>query len=468
MRVHAQILAGGLALLLTSVAAWPANLVEVYEQALRNDPLIREAEANRLATLEARPQARANWLPQLVATGSIERSDSERSQIFMQQVDPLDPNSAVVPVNFTTRADGVETTAYSIRLTQSVFRWDRWVALRRADREAARAEIDYRAAEQDLMARVAQRYFDVLAAQDTVEAAEAALEAFERQLEQQEKRFEVGLVAITDVQEARAARDQASATLIAAKRQLATAREFLREITGEPIAELQGPGPDMPLQTPIPDTEDAWVQSALDQNLALLSARLASEIAREDVRSARAGHLPTVDLVVSHSLSEDRGDQVTTRGNVSSMSPADMEINQDVVALQFNVPIYSGGATSSRVRQAVYQHRAARERLERTARETEREARDSYLGVLSEISRVRALRQALESSQTALQATEAGFEVGTRTTVDVLDARRRLFEAQTNYARSRYDYIINVVRLKRAAGTLSAEDLEEVNGWLME
>ncbi|PZN28417.1 MAG: hypothetical protein DIU71_16000, partial [Proteobacteria bacterium] len=167
MRVHAQILAGGLALLLTSVAAWPANLVEVYEQALRNDPLIREAEANRLATLEARPQARANWLPQLVATGSIERSDSERSQIFMQQVDPLDPNSAVVPVNFTTRADGVETTAYSIRLTQSVFRWDRWVALRRAGRGGGRARVGYRAAPPGLRGRGAPRALYLPGAQGT-------------------------------------------------------------------------------------------------------------------------------------------------------------------------------------------------------------------------------------------------------------------------------------------------------------
>jgi outer membrane protein len=312
------------------------------------------------------------------------------------------------------------------------------------------------------------RYFDVLAAQDTVDAADAALEAFSRQLQQANKRFEVGLIAITDVQEAKAAHDQAAAAVIAAKRSLATARELLRELTGESFDTLATPVDDMPLKSPNPENEEEWVRQALDQNLAVISARLATDIAKQDVRVARSGHLPSIDLVASRGDQDFTGDQVGRNQGGVSRAPADQTQTTDSIGVQVTIPIYSGGATSSRVRQQVYLHRAARERLERANRETERSARDAYLGVLSEISRVRALRQALESSRTALQATEAGFEVGTRTTVDVLDARRRLFEAQTNYARSRYDYILNVLQLQFSTGTLDRADLEEINASLRE
>ena len=201
----------------------------------------------------------------------------------------------------------------------------------------------------------------------------------------------------------------------------------------------------------------------------MTSARLQTEIAKEDVRVSRSGHLPTLDLVLESRRSEDEGGESSVfRGGVTTPGFPDSESESDIIALQLNVPIFSGGSTQSQVRQRVYLHRAARERSERTARETEREARDAYLGVLSEISRVQALRQATASSQTALQATEAGFEVGTRTTVDVLESRRNLFDAQTNYARSRYDYIINLLRLKIATGNLAESDLQEVNGWLTE
>jgi outer membrane protein len=445
-----------------------ANLLDIYERALQNDPQIREAEANRLATMEAKPQARAALLPQLTASGAWERLDTDVARVQLQQTNPQDPTSPIVPFTIRTKADEVESLQYSFRLTQTLFRWDRWTALRRADKEVARAEVEFKAAQQDLLARAAQRYFDVLAAQDTLEAAQASLESFSRQLEQTEKRFEVGLVAITDVQEARAARDQASAAVIAAKRALASSQEFLRELTGGTFSALAAPGEDMPLKTPDPATEEAWVSAAMQQNLNLMSARLATDIAKEDVRSARSGHYPTLDLVAQSTRDEDNGDSISYRGGIRTPSSADGSTDTDVIGLQVTVPIFSSGAVSSQVRQRVYLHRAARERSERIARETERQARDAYLGVVSEISRVQALRQALESSRTALQATEAGFEVGTRTTVDVLDARRRLFEAQTNYARSRYDYIINVLRLKQAAGTLEQKDLAEVNSWLTE
>ncbi len=334
---------------------------------------------------------------------------------------------------------------------------------KQADKIVGQAEANYLAAEQDLLVRVADAYFNVLATEDVLASEQAAKEAIARQLEQAQKRFEVGLIAITDVQEAQAAYDQAVAAEIAAKRNVATAKEVLREITGDYPGDLEKPMETMPLANPNPQQENAWVDTALQQNYALLASRLAADIAKDDIRIRRSGHLPTVDLVLGHF---DSDTDATRSDLLSPPGPADSAIDGDTISIQVTVPIYSGGATSSRVREAVYQHRAAKERLDRIARETERQTRDAYLGVISEISRVNALRQAVQSSETALRATEAGFDVGTRTTVDVLDARRALFLAETNYARSRYDYIMNVLRLKFAAGTLNQEDLAEVDSFL--
>ena len=247
------------------------------------------------------------------------------------------------------------------------------------------------AAQQDLIQRTALRYFDVLAAQDTVDAAQATLEAFSRQLEQADKRFEVGLIAITDVQEARAAHDQAAAGVIQAKRTLATAQEFLRELTGESVRFALRAGRRYAAQVARADRREQWVTTALDQNLRVISARLATDIAKEDVRIARSGHLPTLDIVASRSDQDFSGTQISRdSAGDGRESPADQSQLNDSIGVQVTVPIYSGGATSSRVRQRVYLHRAARERLERANRETERAARDAYLGVISEISRVQS------------------------------------------------------------------------------
>lgn len=468
MKVRAPLIVAACSLILASAAAEAADLVTVYQRALQNDPQIREADALRLASRESKPQALAALLPQFEVSGGYSKFEEDSTRTTLINSIPGDDLSPLVPATLSGVTD-LTAKQYDLTLRQTLFRWDQWMTLRRADAEVAQAEADYQFAQQDLIQRTSVRYFDVLAAQDTVDAAQASLDAFARQLEQAEKRFEVGLIAITDVQEARAAHDQAAAALIQAKRTLATARELLRELTGESFDTLATPVDDMPLKSPEPANEEQWVNTALEQNLQIISARLATDIAKQDVRVARAGHLPSIDLVASRGDQDYEGDQVGRNvAGVSSTAPADQTQTTDSIGIQVTIPIYSGGATSSRVRQQVYLHRAARERLERANRETERLARDSYLGVLSEISRVRALRQAVESSQTALQATEAGFEVGTRTTVDVLDARRQLFEAQTNYARSRYDYILNVLQLQLATGTLDRADLEEINSFLRE
>ncbi len=437
-------------------AAPAADLAEIYQRALANDPQIREADAIRLAAMEEKPQALAALLPRLEGSGSYTKSESDGSSVF-----PVGSGEEISLVR-TGTASNADTRIWDLSLRQNLFSWANWVALQRASVQVAQAEADYQAAQQDLVLRTAATYLNVLAARDTVDAAAATQEAISRQLEQAEKRFEVGLIAITDVQEARAARDQANAALIAAKRLLATEGEGLRELTGESFGELMAPVEDLPLKSPDPASEEDWVNLAMEQNARLISSRLAVDIARDNISFERSGHLPRVDLVLS------RGGQKidSTRSIAGRTNPANSNNDDKSIGVQVTVPLFSGGAVASRVRQASYLHRAARERLERTTRETERDTRDAYLGVMSEISRVQALKQALESARTALTATEAGYEVGTRTAVDVLDARRRLYEAQTNYLGSRYTYLVNVLKLRLAAGQLDGKSVTEINGWL--
>jgi outer membrane protein len=472
MTTKSLLLACGVAAALLGSAPLRAeNLIEVYLDAVRSDPLVREAEARREAALEVKPQARALLLPQINLGGQIYTANADGESTF-PQVNPATGN--IVTVGNKSSTDVSQYWDYGAELTQSVFRWDQWQELKRADSQVAVAEATYRAAQQNLLVRVSQAYFDVLAAEDTLGAAQATLDAFSRQLEQAEKRFEVGLIAVTDVQESRAAQDSATAGVIAAKRALATAQEALRELTGESYATLVKPAEQMPLDKPDPADEKAWVDLALQNNLDVIAARLNSEVAGANVKIAQAGHMPTVDLFAQYNESNRDATQTNQSFDPSgNLDPgdrvggsADSSATDDVIGLRLNIPVFSGGGTQSRVREQVHLHRAAREKLEGTMRSAERETRDAYLGVLAEKARVQALQQAVKSSQTALEATEAGFEVGTRTTVDVLDARRRLFEAQRDFARSRYDYLINIVRLESAAGGLKQDDLAAINGLL--
>ena len=461
-------LALGCILAVTALPSYGADLLEVYRKAQQSDPAIREADATRLANREARPQAWAGLLPQITGSASYEKSDTDSSGTR-----PITFNQATGDPIFATSTGSDESTTkgWSLTLNQTIFSWDRWAGLQRADLQVAQAEAAYRAAQQDLIVRVIARYFAVLYAKDIVDTNEAALAAFSRQLEQSEKRFEVGLIAITDVQESRAQRDRASANLIDAKRTLATNIELLRELTGEEIVNLAAPKQDMPLDAPSPATVDQWIEVALDQNLNLTAARLSADIAAKNVSVARSGHAPSLSLSARYSDTDrdtDTISEITDPPAFANSRAYNTTSNSDgaTVSLNLNVPIFSSGATQSAVRQAVYTHRAARERVERTTRETERSVRDSFLGVLSNISRVQALRQALESSRTSLQATEAGFEVGTRTTVDVLLSQNAFFGAQAEYYKSRYDYIQTRVQLELAAGQLSADDLTSINGYL--
>ncbi|MGH8224484.1 MAG: TolC family outer membrane protein [Woeseiaceae bacterium] len=445
----------GLALLSGSAgSARGASLLEVYQQALQSDPLIHEADARRLAASEVAPQARGQLFPQLNATASFATSDASGDQLI------FDESVGAVSVPFEAERD---STSWDVGLRQTLFRWDQVVGLKQAGKVVLRAEADYEAAQQDLMVRVAQRYFAVLAAEDVLTSIHADRLAIARQLEQARQRFEVGLIAITDVQESQAAYDQAVAREIGAKRSLATAREFLREITGEYVIELAAPAERFPLVSPNPADEQSWIDLAMQQNLSVISSRLSERVARDEIAFRRTGHYPTLELVASRRSSDSTGETIFELTTGAELFPTDDNSVTDSIGLQFTLPIFSGGQTSSRVREAVYLHRAAREQLQRVVRETERQTRDAYLGVLAEISRVKALDQAVESSRTALEATEAGFEVGTRTIVDVLNSQFALYNAITNYYQSRYDYIGNVLQLKQAAGALQVQDLEDID-----
>ena len=446
------------------------DLIGVFEDALHNDPVIRQADANRLAAREAKPQALAALLPQLNGTAGATRDHQSGIQTQLFSVpNPSNPNTSQIIA--AQLPDTTDTTTYqwALNLRQNVFSWSNWMTLKAASQEVAQAEANYQAAEQQLILRAAQAYFAVLTAIDTLAADQASLEAIARQLDQANKRFEVGLIAITDVEDAKAARDTAAATVIAAKRTLATAEDQLQEITGAKYDALAKPSDNMPLNNPEPADESRWVNISLEQNLSLVSSRLAADIARDNVRVAIGGHLPTLDVVAGRSYQQSNADESfgSAPGEpASTFSDVFNKTNDRQIGLQFTLPIFSGGFTQSKVRQSEYQWIAAKEGVVQSSRATERQARDAYLGVISGIARVQALRQALESNETSLKATEAGYEVGTRTSVDVLNARRLLVQAQTDYATSRYDYIVSVLQLRLAAGNLDRTQLTELNNWL--
>ena len=446
---------------LLAVPVQGADLLSVYDQALVNDPQIREAEATRRAVQESKPQAIGALLPQINGTAGRSRTWSDGTA-FSQ----FSFSGSPTPVTSDTSGNSINNNdQWALNIRQSVFSWANWVNLRMANHEVAQSEADYLTALQSLAQRVAQQYFTVLQAQDTVEANEAARDAVALQLQQAERRFEVGLIAITDVQETRAERDNAAAAVIAAKRTLSSAEEQLRATIGEIPGGLNKPGEDMPLQAPNPTSEDEWVRAAMEQNAALISSRLAADIARDQVRATFGGHLPSVDLVAGRTYSNADGRRISSVVGGQNTSNASEAYGKSL-ALQFTVPLFSGGVTQSRVRESQYRWIAAKERLERTSRTTERNARDAYLGVNSEIARVQALKQALESSRTALSATEAGYEVGTRTTVDVLNSRRLLIQAQTTYSAAKYSYLNNMIQLRLAAGDLDRSTIEQVNKML--
>ena len=423
---------------LVSMPASALDLAETYDLAVQNDPEFRAARASKNADVEVKSQAVGALLPQI--TGSANKSKI----------------SSDVTVSSGSSSNSYDSQGYSLSLSQVIYNQDAFSGLSQAG--SLQAEATFRFAQQELILRVAERYFDVLGAQDSLDFTRAEKKAIAQQLEQTKQRFNVGLTAITDVHEAQARYDQSVAQNIAAENQLAVSLETLREIIGQPAESLSTLSETSPLIQPSPADIKQWVKTALGNNLQLLAAEHAREAASSGMTRARSGHLPTLSLVAEHAYTD-------SDFNFSAGGPFEQDQNQ--VSLQLSLPIFAGGATSSRVREAFYRHEQSKENYERTRRATERQARSSYLSVLANISQVNALKQALASSETALKATQAGLKVGTRTTVDVLDSQRELYRAKRDYALARYEYILESLRLKQAAGILTENDIKHVNGFLV-
>jgi outer membrane protein len=455
------LLCAGFAIGLPAAAA-AADFTQVYQDALANDPTYQQAYANYQAAREAKPEAWAALLPQI--SGSAGRSLDHSSGLSSS----IGTTASGAPASSSFYAvTHTNAHQWSLNLSEDLFSWADWVGLRSADSQVAEAQATYEAAGQNLILRVATAYFNVLSALDTLQAQESSLQAFDLQLEQANKRFQVGLIAITDVEQARAARDTAAAAVIADKQALASAEDQLQVITGRQYDTLSEPGADMPLVMPNPANQDQWVQTSLQQNLSLIASRLAADVARDNVRIAFSGHLPTVSLTASRSFNSAGVDENISQGpfDIGTFSLPSWT-NDRQIGLEVTVPIFSGGGTEARVHQAQYQWIAAKDGMEQTSRTTEQQARDAYLGVISGIAHVQALQQALTSSQTAYRATEAGYRVGTQTEVDVLNALSTLVQAKTNYASSRYAYITSVVQLRYAAGTLDPNEVQAIDHWL--
>ena len=418
------------------VAGFASDLSTIYNMAQENDTGLKIARANRDANRENLPIAEANLLPSISASAdaayAFQDVDSRTAGKFDQD---FDSQSATLSV------------------TYPLYRRARNLTVDQAGYVYEQADADYAAAEQDLTARTAQAYFAVLAAYDNVEFAESEKAAIERQLDQAQQRFDVGLVAITDVHEAQARYDQARADEIVAINNLDDSRESLREIIGVLPQQLSPLKDDVPLLKPNPTDVEEWARVALTQNPSILSAKFQMEAAREEIGIQRAADDFTVDVVGSYDIS--RSD--------SSLSA---ETDTASITLQLAKPLYTGGGTEASTRKARFQFDAATETLEQRHREIDRSVRNSYRGVISAISRVEALEASQRSAQSALEATEAGFDVGTRTLVDVLNGQRDLYRARRDYAQSRYDYILNTLTLFQAAGALGEEDVQRVNSWL--
>ena len=426
--------------------AYPADLLEIYRLALANDPQFQQVAANKRAVLEERPQALAALLPAVSLSADVSGSSSERTGS-----NSVGFGSGGSIVNLSR--SNSDSSGYSLSLSQPVFRSDRYLRLKQADSSIKQADAELSAAEINLAIRVSEAYFNALAAMDNLSFAEAEKRSLSQQLEQARQRFEVGLTAVTDVQEAQAGYDRAVADEIRSINEIDNAREALREITGEYITELDGLSDSMPMLTPDPASIDSWSDTAIRENLNVIATIHSVDIAREEIRVQRSGHLPTVDLSARRSYSK-------------SDTSGDSENTSSSIGLQLNVPIYSGGAVSSRVRASRERLDQELERLEQARRQAHREVRQAYLGIMSGISQIKALEQAVISSEVALEATRAGFEVGTRTAVDVVTSERATFQTRRDLSRARYDYIVNTLNLKQAAGLLTVDDIEGLNEWL--
>lgn len=444
-----------LAILLAGAAgtAGAADLLEAYERARLSDPVLAASESRSLATGEGVVQNRAQLLPQIDGSYSWSRtqSDSTGSQVSGAIVQP-----ASVSSNEST------SRGWSLNLRQSIYDHSTYTRLSAAKARSAQSQAEYKAASDALLVRVADAYFNVLTAIETLASSRAEERSVKRQLDQAEKRLEVGLAPITDVHEARARFDTARANAIAAANALDDAREALAEITGAQVDGIKGLAADYKPADPTALIEQDWVAVAMKSNPTLLARELAVTAAEKDVETARAGHLPSLGLTASYSDGDGFGTNDIFSPIVNSTN-FENEGDRTTVGVTVNVPIFAGGATQSAVRQAVHNRDATADALEQERRSVIRQTRNAQRSLGAGSAEVEARRLSVVSAQAAYEASEAGLEVGTRTIVDVLITQQALFQAQREYARSRHAFLVNMLRLKQAGGVIALADLQEVN-----
>jgi outer membrane protein len=413
------------------------DLVETFQLAFKNDPNLKKSHYSQLSVAETRSQSIGQMLPTISASAASSRNRLNNKKSTFQ-------------------GSGVQKYwdhGFSINLVQPIFHWDHWVQLSQSDNRIAQADAEYEAEHQNLMVLTAEAYFNVLSSQDNLEFTLSEQNAIERQLEQAKQRFDVGLIAITDVYEAQAGFDEARANQIEAENELDDSKEALREIIGENEVDLVSLAKPIDFAYPVPNDITRWAKNAETNNLQLIAALNQVEVKRKDISIQKSGHLPTLDIVAGYNL-QDVNSSFGLRGDTEN------------VGLQLNVPLFQGGIVYSRAKQAQFDFQAAKEEFSSTKRQVKRQVRNSFRDVVSSLSRVNALKATVTSAESALKATEAGFEVGTRTMVDVLSEQRNLYRTKRDYSRSRYDYLINGIKLKQAASSLTAQDLELVNQYL--
>lgn len=426
-----------LALGLFSQMLHAQDLMDIYRLALQQDAELKIAESEYQSVVESLPLAVSARRPQVNLSAHVTRRETEGVSSF---------------------ANTSDSNGYSLNLNQNLYNAEFLANIDVADVSVVKAKAELISSRQTLILRVAERYFDILATQDNLEFAKAEENAIERQLEQAKQRFEVGLIAITDVHEAQARRDSALAQSILAENLLDNASQALLVIIAEtPSTSIVGLGEYLDLEVPEPVDIQQWVSQALQNNQSLIATLAAQKAAKYDLDGNRKSRYPTVDLAAS--FTDTNFDNPTLTTGASNQEDLNLSI-------QLNVPLFTGGRINAELRQAEANFQTAKNASLLQARLTTQQTRDAYLGVVSGISQIQALKQALSSSTTALEATEAGFKVGIRTSVDVLISLQETYGAQRDYASARYDYLLNTLRLKQAAGLLSVEDLQEINLWL--
>ena len=438
-RFRLVVAASSIAALAASAPCAGEDLMQIYREAQQNDPAIAAARANWEATQERVPQARAGLLP------NVALSASANANYFGTNLDS-DPH---VSINRNFGLGGLTVSA-----AQPLYRYANTVAYSQAVQQVQQADYTLASARQDLILRVAAAYFDVLLAQFNVEVTESQKAAVSEQLAQAKRNFEVGVATITDTNEAQAKYDSIVAQEITSQNDLDNKRTALRAIIGRMPRDLKRLGPGFEPTLPSPNSLDAWVERALADNLAVRIAQYNADIASLEIERQRAGRLPTLDLVASANAQ---------LFNASVNSSSAGEQHQLAVGLSLNVPLYTGGFVDSKVREALALQDAARQNLEVARRNALFTAQTGFTGVTSAAASVKALEQALVSAQTAYESNKTGQEVGVRTNLDVLNTQQNLFQTRRDVAQAYFNYLVGILRLKSAAGTLDERDLEDIN-----